>query len=83
MRIWGTGKQVLTEADLLRRDAAVLWFVQGDAAANGEDDGVLCGGGGAQSGRESREEEEAGKGENEERLVMPIYKEGLMSGHKN
>ena len=53
MRIRGTGKQVLTKVDILRRDAAVLWFVQGDAAANGEDDGVLYDGGGARSSRGS------------------------------
>ena len=39
MQIWG-GERVLTEADELRRSAAVLWFVQGDAAAKGEDGGT-------------------------------------------
>ena len=29
-----------------------------------------------------REEEDAGKGENEERPVVAIYKEGLISGHE-
>ena len=56
MRIWGTRRQVLTDADRLRRGVAVLWFVQGDATAKGEDDSVLSSGGGARAaeGRERR-----------------------------
>ena len=36
---------------------------------------MRCGGGGARAAVGSREEEDDGKGENEERPVMPIYKE--------
>ena len=41
---------------------------------------MLCGGGGARAAEELREEEDAGKGENEERPVVPIYKERLLNG---
>ena len=40
------------------------------------------GGGGARAAEGLREEEDAGKGENEERPVVPIYKERLLSGHE-
>ena len=55
---------------------------QVDAAAEVEEDEVLCGGGGAQAAEGLREEEDAAKGENEERPVVPIYKERLLSGHE-
>ena len=56
---------------------------QVDAAAEVEEDEVLCGGGGGARATEGfREEEDARKGENEERPVVAIYKEGLISGHK-
>ena len=45
-----------------------------DAAAGVEEDEVRCGGGGARAIVGSREEEDDGRGENEERPVMPIYK---------
>ena len=43
--------------------AAVLWFIQGDAAAKDEDDSVLRGGGGARAaeGRERRKTMERGR----------------------
>ena len=43
---------------------------------------MLCGGSGARAAEGLREEEDAGKGENEERPVMSIYKERLLSGHE-
>ena len=55
---------------------------QVDAAAEVEEDEVLCGVGGARTTEGLREEEDAGKGENEERPVVPIYKERLLSGRK-
>lgn len=52
-------------------------LIQVDAAAEVNEDKVLCGGGGgARAAAESREEVDDGKGENEERpKVVPIYKE--------
>ena len=54
-------------------------LIQVDAAAEVDEDEVLCGGGGgggARAAAEPREEEDDGKGENEERpKVVPIYKE--------
>ena len=49
-------------------------LIQVDAAAEVEEDEVRCGGGGARAAVGLREEEDAGKGENEERPVVPIYK---------
>ena len=43
---------------------------------------MLCGGSGARAAEGLREEEDAGKGENEERPVVAIYKEGLISGRE-
>ena len=40
------------------------------------------GGDGARAAEGLREEEDAGKGENEERPVVPIYKERLLSGRE-
>ena len=39
-----------------------------------EEDEVRCAGGGTRAAVGSREEEDDGKGENEERQVVPIYK---------
>ena len=66
---------MLTDAGQLRRSAAILWFVQGDAAAKDEDDGVLHGSGGvrAREGCERRKTKE--RGENENRPFVTIYKE--------
>ena len=47
---------------------------QVDAAAGVEEDEVRCGGGGARATEGSREEEDDGKGENEEIPVVLIYK---------
>ena len=54
MQIWGTERKELTDADVLRGFAAVLWTVQGDAAAKVAEDAELCcsgGGGGARAAR--------------------------------
>ena len=57
-------------------------LIQVDATAEVDEDEVLCGGGGARAAEELQEEEDAGKGENEERPVVPIYKERLLSGRE-
>jgi hypothetical protein len=43
---------------------------------------VLCGGGGARAAEGLREEEDAGKGKNEERPVVPMYRERLKWARK-
>ena len=53
-----------------------LWTVQGDAAAELEDDDERCGGSGARATEGLRERKKTmEKGENEERPFVPIYKE--------
>ena len=53
-----------------------LWTAQGDAADDLEDDDERCGGGGARAIEGLQERRKTmEKGENEERLVMPIYKD--------
>jgi hypothetical protein len=53
-------------------------LIQVDAAAEVDEDEVLCGGGGggARAAAESREEEDDGRGRMKKDLVVPIYKEG-------
>ena len=74
MQIWGIGERILTDVDQLRRNAVILWFVQGDAAAKDEDDGVLRSGGGARVAESRKRRKTMERGENGKRLVVAIYK---------
>lgn len=58
---------MLTDAGWLQRSAAILWFVQGDAAPKDEDDGVLCGSGGARAAEGRERKKMIEKGENEKK----------------
>ena len=58
----GVRRQELTDVELLRRIAAVLWSIQVDAAAEVEEDEVLCGGGGARAARDSERKETTEEG---------------------
>ena len=69
---------------MLRGFAAVLWTVQGDAAAKVDEDAELCcgGGGGARAAREQREEEDDRRGRMERPEGRAIYKARLISGRE-
>ena len=67
----------------MQRFAAVLWTVQGDAAAKDDEDAELCcGGGGARAAREQREEEDDRRGRMERPEGRAIYKARLISGRE-
>ena len=65
--------------------SAVLWMVQGDAAAKDDEDAELCcggGGGGACAAQEQREEEDDRRGRMERPEGRAIYKASLISGRE-
>ena len=55
MQIYSTKRKELTGAGVLRGFAAVLWTVQGDAAAKVDEDAELCCGGGGGGARAAQE----------------------------
>ena len=63
MQIWGQQSKYLWMRISCGGTVSILWFVQGDAAANDEDDEVLCDDGGARAieGRERKKTLERGR----------------------